>query len=169
MREGGVGLAPWWRSTLGWLVWSVPSLAGAPAAVHAMLRAAHGLALERGLFWLPPESAQALDALRIALGEVGLCVVTARDDSEGCAALLRSAQRALTEASATTIPQLEAMLADVRTPPAVLIRSLDGLEALACSAELWSRTLGPLRRDLAGAVPELARRVDEALTARLVA
>lgn len=164
-----MGLAPWRRPTLGWLVWSVPSLAGAPAAVEAVLRSGHSLALERGVFWLPPSSAESLAALRIALGDAELGVVTARDDPEGRAALQRSAHRALAEALEATIPRLEALLADVRTPPASLIRSLDGLESLARTAEIWSRTLGPLRPDLAGAMPELARRVDDVLTARLVA
>lgn len=160
---------PWRRPTLGWLVWSVPSLAGAPPAVQAVLRASHALPVDegRGVFWLPPTAA--LDTLRLALGDVELCSLAAKDTAEGRASLRRTARHVVDGVLATELPRLNALLAERRTPPAALIRSLDALEATRRAAEAWAAALEQPTLSLASVVDDAARRVDAALTARLVA
>lgn len=160
---------PWRRPTLGWLVWSVPSLAGASHAVQAVLRASHALPVDdaRGVYWLPP--AAALDTLRVALADVELCVLEAKDTAEGRASLRRTARHVVDDVLATELPRLEALLTDRRTPPAALIRSLDALQAMRAAAEAWALALEQPMLSPSSVVDDVARRVDEALTARLVA
>lgn len=160
---------PWRRPTLGWLVWSVPSLSGASLAVQAVLRASHGLPVDegRGVYWLPPTAA--LETLRVALGDVELCALAAKDTAEGRASLQRTARHVVDGVLATELPRLDALLMERRTPPAALIRSLDALEAARAAAEVWAAALDQPGLSLASVVDDAARRVDAALTARLVA
>lgn len=160
--------APWRRPSLGVLVWSSPSLSGAPAGVALALRDACALPLdEGGVYWLPPGAP--LEALRRALEPAELLVVPAQDTAEARGSLASAARREVARGLSESTARLSALLEDARTPPARLIRTLDGLEALARAAATWSRVLGPLSPELPSAVADAARRVDAALTARLVA
>jgi hypothetical protein len=165
-----VALAPpWRRPTLGWLVWSVPSPLDASAAARAALLASQALTVgdARGVYWLPTTAA--LEALRVALADVELCAVAAKDTADGRASLARTARHALDEVLATEVSRLEALLAERRTPPAALIRALDGLERVGRAAQAWAMALEQPDLSLASVLVDLSQRVDAALTARLVA
>lgn len=167
-----MGLAPPWRTpTLGWLVWGAPSLSGAAPAVHLALRAGHALPVDsHGVFWLPPPTGrQTVEVLRVALAGAALCVVAAKDTPEGRLSLQRAARHAVEDALGTALPRLAALLAQPRTPPAALIRTLEALVALRGAADVWSAALDCSFAALGPAVDEAAQRVDAALTARLVA
>jgi hypothetical protein len=160
---------------LGHLAWWCAPGSGAPAEAPALdLTRAALLALpvlERsGVFWVAPEFAARLEALR---GPAGLPwelhTVPVWATTQTLTALRASGLHATQRSLAALRTELETLLLQPRARASLLLRQHEALEDLRRRAALYERSFGLALASLAPTLDEWARRIDDALCARIVA
>lgn len=154
---------------LAW--WSVPG-SGAPAQAPELDLARAALlalpVLERsGVFWVAPEFAARLEAVRAPAWELHAVPVWAT--AQTLAALRASALHATQRSLGALRTELEGLLVQPRARASLLVRQHEALQDLRQRAALYERSFALQLPSLASTLDEWARRIDAALCARIVA
>lgn len=157
---------------LAW--WSAPG-SGTPAASAALDLARAALlalpVLERsGVYWVAPEFAARLEALRASTAQAwALHTVAVWATPQTLAALRASALHATQRSLDCLRTEVEGLLLQPRARASLLVGQHEALEDLRRRAALYGRSFALDFPSLAPTLDEWAGRIDSALCARIVA